>query len=100
MAGQQADIILKQFEKISLFVQFQRRYRFLHIICRQNHIGILEPDKVILVTAECHMFVQTLQNEPLVFCIEFRRNYVKDFVDIEFFSFVPVITGYIDLVQI
>ena len=50
--------------------------------------------------AEGQVFVETFQYETLVLRIEFRRNYVKNFVDIEFFSFVPIITCYIDLVQI
>ena len=50
LAGQQTDIVLEQLEQISRTGQLQRDDRLLHIIDRQCHTRLLQPNKAVFKT--------------------------------------------------
>lgn len=97
LAGQQSHVALEELEQVARTVQQKRDLRFLHVIDRQRHTSVGQPQETALDPVEFRVFVQPLQNEAFVFGIQLGRNQVENLLDIEFV--VRVVPGDVPFVQ-
>ena len=74
-------IVLEQFEKISLLIEFECRDGLHDIQCRDCGPRILEPDEAVFIAGKPGMFIEVLENETFVPGIQFRWDKVEYIVN-------------------
>ena len=78
LAGKEAHVVGEELEQVPQLRKLQREDRGLHVVGRQCHARLPEPDEAVLVAVELEVLVQLLEDEALVLSVQFRRDKVED----------------------